>query len=329
MKRLLSILMISMLVMTGCSQGGGEAGSSSNSAPVDVRVIALKGPTGMGLAGFMSEEESVTKNNFSFELTGAVDEIAPKIVQGQVDIAAVPANLASVLYNNTEGEVQVLAVNTLGVLYIVENGETIQSLADLKGQTIFASGKGATPEYSLNYLLEKAGLDPATDVQIEWKAEHAEVVAAMAAETGSIGLLPQPFVTVAQSQNENLRIAIDLNQAWEDLNEDSGLITGVFVVRKEFAEANPDAVAEFLTHYSLSQEMVNENTEEVAALMEEFDIIKAAVAAKAIPYCNIVSITGSEMKTILEGYLNILMDANPKAVGGQLPDENFYYIQAS
>lgn len=329
MKRLLSILMISMLVMTGCSQGGGEAGSSSNSDPVDVRVIALKGPTGMGLAGFMSEEESVTKNNFSFELTGAVDEIAPKIVQGQVDIAAVPANLASVLYNNTEGEVQVLAVNTLGVLYIVENGETIQSLADLKGQTIFASGKGATPEYSLNYLLEKAGLDPATDVQIEWKAEHAEVVAAMAAETGSIGLLPQPFVTVAQSQNENLRIAIDLNQAWEDLNEDSGLITGVFVVRKEFAEANPDAVAEFLTHYSLSQEMVNENTEEVAALMEEFDIIKAAVAAKAIPYCNIVSITGSEMKTILEGYLNILMDANPKAVGGQLPDENFYYIQAS
>ena len=329
MKRLLSILMISMLVMTGCSQGGGEAGSSSNSAPVDVRVIALKGPTGMGLAGFMSEEESVTKNNFSFELTGAVDEIAPKIVQGQVDIAAVPANLASVLYNNTEGEVQVLAVNTLGVLYIVENGETIQSLADLKGQTIFASGKGATPEYSLNYLLEKAGLDPATDVQIEWKAEHAEVVAAMAAETGSIGLLPQPFVTVAQSQNENLRIAIDLNQAWEDLNEDSGLITGVFVVRKEFAEANPDAVAEFLTHYSLSQEIVNENTEEVAALMEEFDIIKAAVAAKAIPYCNIVSITGSEMKTILEGYLNILMDANPKAVGGQLPDENFYYIQAS
>ena len=318
-----------MLVMTGCSQGGGEAGSSSNSAPVDVRVIALKGPTGMGLAGFMSEEESVTKNNFSFELTGAVDEIAPKIVQGQVDIAAVPANLASVLYNNTEGEVQVLAVNTLGVLYIVENGETIQSLADLKGQTIFASGKGATPEYSLNYLLEKAGLDPATDVQIEWKAEHAEVVAAMAAETGSIGLLPQPFVTVAQSQNENLRIAIDLNQAWEDLNEDSGLITGVFVVRKEFAEANPDAVAEFLTHYSLSQEIVNENTEEVAALMEEFDIIKAAVAAKAIPYCNIVSITGSEMKTILEGYLNILMDANPKAVGGQLPDENFYYIQAS
>lgn len=329
MKRLLSILMISMLVMTGCSQGGGEAGSSSNSDPVDVRVIALKGPTGMGLAGFMSEEESVTKNNFSFELTGAVDEIAPKIVQGQVDIAAVPANLASVLYNNTEGEVQVLAVNTLGVLYIVENGETIQSLADLKGQTIFASGKGATPEYSLNYLLEKAGLDPATDVQIEWKAEHAEVVAAMAAETGSIGLLPQPFVTVAQSQNENLRIAIDLNQAWEDLNEDSGLITGVFVVRKEFAEANPDAVAEFLTHYSLSQEIVNENTEEVAALMEEFDIIKAAVAAKAIPYCNIVSITGSEMKTILEGYLNILMDANPKAVGGQLPDENFYYIQAS
>ena len=329
MKRLLSILMISMLVMTGCSQGGGEAGSSSNSDPVDVRVIALKGPTGLGLAGCMRDDESVTKNNFSFELTGAVDEIAPKIVQGQVDIAAVPANLASVLYNNTEGEVQVLAVNTLGVLYIVENGETIQSLADLKGQTIFASGKGATPEYSLNYLLEKAGLDPATDVQIEWKAEHAEVVAAMAAETGSIGLLPQPFVTVAQSQNENLRIAIDLNQAWEDLNEDSGLITGVFVVRKEFAEANPDAVAEFLTHYSLSQEMVNENTEEVAALMEEFDIIKAAVAAKAIPYCNIVSITGSEMKTILEGYLNILMDANPKAVGGQLPDENFYYIQAS
>ena len=328
MKKISALLMTAMLALTACAPNANTP-QEPPAAPVDVRVIGLKGPTGMGLAGFMNEDSAETANNFTFELTGAVDEIAPKIVQGKVDIAAIPANLASVLYNNTQGGVQVLAINTLGVLYLLENGDTVQSMADLKGRTVYASGKGATPEYSLSYLLEKAGLDPATDLTIEWKSEHPEVVAAMAAEEGAIGLLPQPFVSVAQTQNENLRIAVDLNQAWEDLNEDSRLTTGVFVVRKEFAEANPSAVEEFLAHYDLSQQRVNENTDEVAALMEEFEIIKAPIAKKAIPYCNIVSITGDEMASMLGGYLQILMDANPKAVGGQLPDENFYYTQQS
>ena len=329
MKKILAILIVMTLALSACAPKANQK-ESLKSDPVDVRVVALKGPTGMGLAKFMDEEPDETYNNFSFELVGAVDEIPPKIIQGNVDIAAVPANLASILYNNTQGEVQVLAVNTLGVLYIVENGSSVKSLQDLKGKTLYASGKGATPEYALNHLLKQAGVDPEKDITIEWKSEHAEVVAAMTAEQNAIGLLPQPFVTVAQAKNENIKMAVDLNTQWEELNKNSDsplLITGAFVVRREFAEANPQAVKEFMDHYHASQKFVNENLEEASLLMEKFDIIKAPIAQKAIPYCYIVDINGVEMKKIMGGYLKILKEANPKSIGGNLPGEDFYYGQ--
>lgn len=290
-----------------------------------VRVVALKGPTAMGLVKLMKDDEGT--GNYPFTIASAVDEVAPLLVKGEADVACVPANLASVLYNNTEGQVQVLAINTLGVLYIVESGENIHSVADLKGHTIYASGKGATPEYALNFILSSNGIDPESDVTIEWKSEHAECLAALTAEAGAIAMLPQPFVTTALMKAEGLRVALDLTAEWEALGVDSGLITGVAVVRKEFAEQNPEAVARFLDGYAASVEYVNANTDEAAALIGALDIVPEAVAKQALPACNITFIEGDEMKTLLSGYLAVLMDAEPKSVGGKLPDDGFYYAR--
>lgn len=296
-----------------------------------VRVMALKGPTAMGMVQLMDTAEAgpVGGNAYEFTIAASADEVTPKLVQGEADIAAVPANLASVLYNNTEGKIQVLAVNTLGVLYIVESGDTVQTAADLKGKTIYASGKGSTPEYALNYILSSNGIDPVKDVTIEWKSEHSECVAALSSGEGGIAMLPQPFVTTAQAKNDSIRIALDLTKEWDALQSGaetpSALITGVVVVRADFAAENPGAVSAFLDSYKESVDFVNNSTEDAAALIEKYDIVPAAVAVKALPYCNITFIEGTELKEKLSGYLNVLFDQNPKAVGGKLPDDDFYY----
>ena len=254
--------------------------------------------------------------------------MTPSLIKGELDMACVPANLASVLYNKTEGEIITLAVNTLGVLYIVENGNAVNSMADLAGKTIVAAGKGSTPEYALRYLLTENGIDPDTDVTIDWKSEHAECVAALASGAATIALLPQPFVTVAQTKIENLRVALDLTAEWDALDNGSGLITGVVVARKSFVEEHPAAVATFLQNYAESVDWVNSNTADAAALISEFGIVEAAaVAEKALPHCNIVCVTGEEMRAKLSGYLQVLFDAEPTSVGGKLPGDDFYYGQ--
>jgi NitT/TauT family transport system substrate-binding protein len=216
-------------------------------------------------------------------------------------------------------------VNTLGVLYIVEKGgETVQSIEDLKGKTIYAHGKGATPEYALAYLLEQKGMNLETDVTMSWKNEAAEVVAAMATEEQAVAMLPQPFVTVASAQLENLRVALDLTKEWDALNNGSQLITGGLVIRKAFAEEHPEAVAAFLKEYAASTAFTNEQPAEAAQLIAKYDIIKAAVAQKAIPFCNIVCITGEEMQRIALGYYQTLFDQNPAAVGGAMPDDGLF-----
>ena len=240
-------------------------------------------------------------------------------------MACVPANLAAVLYNKTEGEIEVLAVNTLGVLYIVENGESVHSMADLKGKTIVAAGKGSTPEYALRYLLTENGIDPDNDVTIDWKSEHSECVAALASGQASVALLPQPFVTVAQSKIEGLRMALDLNAEWDALDNGSALITGVIVARRAVVEENPAAVNEFLKEYAASVDWVNANTADAAALIGEYSIVDAAVAEKALPYCNIVCLTGADLLEALPGYLEVLYNASPAAVGGEMPDNSFYF----
>ena len=255
-----------------------EVAEKTEKAPIDVDIMALKGPTAMGLV------EMMENSDYNFSIVASVDEVSPKLLQGETDIAAIPANLASVLYNKTEGEIQVLAINTLGVLYIVENGETIQSAADLKGKTIYASGKGATPEYALNYILSSNGINPETDVTIEWKSEHSECVAALASQENSVAMLPQPFVTTAQAKNSQIRTALDLTKEWDALQKDgeqkSSMITGVVVARKEFAEENPEEIQEFLNEYHTSVDYVNENVKDAAQLIEKYDIVPAAVARR-------------------------------------------------
>lgn len=293
---------------------------------VTMQIAALKGPTSMGLAKLIDAKEG---SRYNFTLAGSADEVTPSLLKGVLDVACIPANLAAVLYNKTEGQIVTLAVNTLGVLYIVENGESVQSLADLQGRTVVAAGKGSTPEYALRYLLSENGLNPDADVTLEWKSEHSECVAALASGAAEIALLPQPFVTVAQSKLENLRIALDLNAEWEALNGENGsaLITGVAVARREFLEAHPEAVDAFLRDYADSVAWVNENNAEAAELIAGLGIVEAApIAEKALPYCNIVCITGEEMFQKLSGYLQVLHDeSDQESVGGAMPGQDFYY----
>ena len=294
--------------------------------PVTIRIGGLKGPTSMGLVKLMEDDETgASANDYEFTISGSADEVTPKLIQGEMDIAAVPANLAAVLYNNTEGAVELLAVNTLGVIYIVEKGESVQSVADLAGKTIYATGKGSTPEYALRYILSENGVDPDKDVTIEWKSEPTEVVATLSAAEEGVAMMPQPFVTVAQASVEGLRVAIDLTKAWDDLDNGSMLITGVLVVRRDFAEAHPQALAKFLEEYEASTAFANENNADAAQLIEKFGIVKAAVAEKALPYCNITFIAGEDMRAPMDGYLQVLFDQNPKSVGGALPGADFYY----
>ena len=309
-------------------------------APTTLRVGALKGPTAMGLVELMKASDLVSAgedvpqaydnlpdavDTYTFTLAAAATELAPQLVKGDLDIACVPANLAATLYQQTEGEVVTLGINTLGVLYIVENGNAVQSLADLEGKTMVASGKDSTPEYALRYLLVENGVDPDTGVVIDWKNEHSECVSALASGAATIALLPQPFVTVAESKMPELRTALDLTEQWDALDNGSALITGVVVARRDVVEAHPQAVERFLEQYAASVDWVNANTADAAALIGEYGIVDAAVAEKALPACNIVCITGSEMKEKLSGYLQVLCDASADSVGGAMPGDDFYY----
>ena len=329
-KKLTLFLLLALIIssLAGCRSNVNKE-EVKVEASVVAKVTALKGPTGMGLVKMISDENSKEEKGYEFNIANSVDEITPKIVNKEIDIAAVPANLASVLYNNTNGEVVTLAINTLGVLYVVENGNSINSVEDLKGKTIYSSGKGAIPEYSFNYILEQNGIDPNTDVTVEYKSEHTECLAALLNDEDGVAVLPQPFVTTALSKNENLRIALDLTKEWEALENNNGstLITGVVVARKEFVDEYPQKVASFLEEYKKSVDFTNNNLDEAAKLIEENGIVPEAVAKKAVPYCNIVLIDGEDMKEKLSGYLQVLYDANPKSVGGKIPDEAFYYIQ--
>ncbi len=302
-------------------------------------VAALKGPTAMGLVKLMSDAdekaaqmldsskpyEGEVSNLYTFTLAASADEVSPLLMKGELDMACVPANLAAVLYQKTEGDIVTLAVNTLGVLYIVENGNAVTSMADLAGKTIVASGKGSTPEFALRYLLSENGLDPDADVTIDWKSEHSECVSALATGAATIAMLPQPFVTVAQNKISGLRTALDLTAEWDALDNGSALLTGVIVARREVAEANPAAVDAFLQDYAQSVSWVNANVADAAELIGSYDIVEAAVAEKALPYCNIVCITGAEMKDKLSGYLQVLADADASSVGGAMPGDDFYY----
>lgn len=347
MKKFVSLLLAFSLALCLAACGGSASSAVSGSAASSeaasseaasseaaqelsttdaLRIAGLKGPTTMGLVNLMSDEVA---SNYNFTMYGAADEIVPLLVKGDLDAAAVPANLAATLYNKTNGAVEVACINTLGVLYIVENGETVNSVGDLKGQTIVTTGKGATPEYVLRYVLTENGVDPDSDVTIEYCSEATEALSKVQAGEATIAMLPQPFVTTAQTKSENIRVALDLTEEWDEIQAESDapstLVTGVVVGRTVFVAEHPEAVSAFLEHYRASVEYVNANVDEAAQLVGQYEIVAAEVAQKALPECNIVFIEGVEMKDSLSGYLSVLFEQNPKSVGGALPDDAFYY----
>ena len=290
-----------------------------------LRVGSLKGPTTMGLVNLMSEVESGAKSGYSFEMQSQPDVIMSELVSGKLDIALLPANVAAVAYNKTNHGVSAIDINTLGVLYCVTGDENIKSVKDLAGKTVLSTGQGASPEYVLNYLLEKNGV---TDCDVQFKSEATEIAALLKQDPAQIAILPQPFVTVATAQNDQLKVAFSLTDEWKSVSPDSKLLTGVTVVRNEVLENRAAEVDQFIADHQASTEKAATDVDATAELVAKYGIIaKAPVAKKALPNCNIVAIAGDEMKTDLAGYLQVLFDANPKSVGGTMPEDDFYYIQ--
>lgn len=324
LKLIASLLMLVTLMLSGCAKE-----KVNDFSDLTVRVGGLKGPTSIGLLALKDDASNgKTSLNYEFTMETQADVITTALVKGELDIALIPANVASVLYNKTEGKIQVIDINTLGVLYMVSADTAIKSFDDLKGKTIYLTGMGTTPDYVLQYVLKNNGV--LEDVTLEYKSEATEVAAVLAENPSAVGLLPQPFVTVACSKNEALSVIMDMQEQWEILANDSGvkLVTGVTVVRSDFLVENEAAVLEFIKEHNASAKEATDNLERVAGLSVESGIIGAeGIAKKAIPNCNITCIYGDEMKTALEGYLNVLYDSNPASVGGKLPDEAFYFIE--
>lgn len=314
---------------TETAGSGGEETKTEEEAPL--RVGSLKGPTSMGLVHLMDRAANgEAEGTYVFTMETAADVLLTAMIKGELDVALLPANIASVLYQKTEGQVAVIDINTLGVLYVVASDAGIQSMADLKGKTLYLTGKGQTPEYVLRYLLEESGVKD-DEVTLEFKSEAAEVVSALAADPAAVGLLPQPFATVACVQNENFQMVLDLSAEWDSLQGEGGsrLVTGVTVVRREVLEEREEAVKTFLKEREASSAYANEHTKEAAELVAAAGILeKAAVAEKAMPYCSITCISGEEMKTALEGYLGVLFARDASSVGGALPGGDFYYTAA-
>lgn len=322
MKKVCGLLfsMILCMAFAGC----GVDNTKETVDDVTVKVGGLKGPTSMGLL-FMMEEES--GNRYDFKMATAADELLPLMVQGDLDIALVPANVASILYQKTQGGISVIDLNTLGVLYMVSGDASIDSIADLEGRTICLTGKGTTPDYVLQYLLKENNLLEAC--KLEYKSEAAEVAAVLAEDVQAVGFIPQPFVTVACAQNDELRVVLSANEEWIRLQGEEGsrMVTGVTVVRKAFLEEHEEAVKLFLSEHAKSVEAINGDVQAGAALCVKAGIVaKEPIAQKAIPNCNLVCITGEEMKQALSGYLQVLHGMSPEAVGGELPGEDFYYV---
>lgn len=316
MKKFAAILLTLCLVLSLASFAVAEEA---------INVYALKGPTGIGLVKVMNDNDGT----YNITLAGAPDEVTAAVINGDANIAAVPTNLAATLYNKTQGKVQLMALNTLGVLHIVTSDPAIQSLSDLEGKTLWATGQGSTPEYVLNYILEANGL--ADKVEVQYLAEHAELATQAASGMVDVALLPEPHVTSVLNQNKDFRIALDVtelfNQAAAGKGENAVLSMGCVIVNKEWAENNADKLAAFMDAYAASVEFVNTNVDEASQMVEVQGIIpKAAVAKKAIPNCHIVFVTGEEMKTQIAPFFQVLYNANPKSVGGALPVDDFYYI---
>lgn len=333
MKKILSVLAVILcltIVFSSCASGGENESSTGDNESTTletdgekaaINLGLLKGPTGMGAAVLLEADEAGTaKADYELTLAGAPDVLQSGLINGTLDMAALPTNVAAVLNSKTEGKVQILAVNTLGVIYIMSNSDSVKSVADLAGKKILSAGQGTTTEYVLSYILDKNNI---TDAEIEYVSEHAEVIAKAEAGGYDVVLLPEPFVTQMKAKDLGFNVVIDLTEEWEKLGGGE-LTMGCIAVRTEFAQQNPEAVKAFLEDYTSSVNSVKDDPENAGTLIEKFDIAKAAIASKAIPNCNMVVMTGEEMKTSVGAYLSVLYSANAQSVGGKLPEDSFY-----
>lgn len=316
MKRIVAVITAAVMLFSLAA----FAACSKKQDDTEIRIAALKGPTGMGMVKLADKQNYP---NYTVSIEASPDALNPRIISGEVDVAAVPVNLASVLYNKLDGDISVLAVSTLGVLYVVEAGSEVNSVADLAGKTVYATGQGATPEYILNYLLDKNGV--AGSVEINYVGEHAALATMLADGSAEIGMLPEPNVTSTLAGNDNLRIALNLTEEWNKVCS-TELVQGVVIARKSFVTEHPEAIEQFLREYEKSSAFVNENIDEAAKLIVDVGILgNVEIAKKAIPNCNISFSKGEAMHKAVEGMLAVLFEANPKSIGGKLPDKDFYY----
>ena len=333
MKKFLSLLLVFVfcLSFTACGNVNNESSIAEKTEKLDINcnVFALKGPTGVGMVSLMEKNANGKANlNYKFNLVGANEEIVAKITNGEADIAAVATNVASTLYNKTKGtekQISVLAINTLGVLCIVSKGEEIATVADLKGKTIYSTGQGANPEFIINYILEKNNLKVGKDVKVEYVSEPTELVSKVITNEKAVVVAPQPVATNITIKDKSAKIVLDLNDEWDKISE-TKLVMGAIVVRNKYLSENPKAVETFLKDYEASINDVNADVVTAASLCEKYEIVSpAAVAQKAIPYCNIVYQDGKELKTNLSAYLKFLFDNKPAIIGNNLPADDFYY----
>ncbi len=316
MKRIVAMITAAVMLFSLAA----FAACSKKQDDTEIRIAALKGPTGMGMVKLADKQNYP---NYTVSIEASPDALNPQIISGEVDVAAVPVNLASVLYNKLDGDISVLAVSTLGVLYVVEAGSEVNSVTDLAGKTVYATGQGATPEYILNYLLDKNGV--AGSVEVNYVGEHAALATMLANGSAEIGMLPEPNVTSTLAGNDNLRIALNLTEEWNKVCS-TELVQGVVIARKSFVNEHPEAIEQFLREYEKSSAFVNENIDEAAKLIVDAGILgNVEIAKKAIPNCNISFSKGEAMHKAVEGMLTVLFEANPKSIGGKLPDKDFYY----
>ena len=314
MKKFLAIL-LSLIIIIGAT-----ACSKTKKTDVTVNIGVLKGPTGMSAAWLMDQnDQKLSANEYNFTVAGRPDAITGQLINGDMDIAALPTNAISALYNKTEGKISVLGVNALGVLYILENGNSINSVSDLAGKTVLASGKGSTAEYVLNYILEKNGVI----AEIVWAAEHSEAATLALKGDYDIVMLPEPFVTNVTAKSDAFRVALDLTEEWEALGNGE-LTMGGIAVRTAFLEEHPDAVKAFVDEYGKSVAFTNSQPEDAAKLIAKYEIAAEEVAKNAIPRCNIVWLHGKDYKAVLENFLGVVYNANPAGIGGKMPGNDFY-----
>ena len=332
MKKLLAILLTMALVfaLVGCSDTDttstpNVSTDSEAYTAVDMSVAYMTGPTGIGMAKLNADSDAkLTANNYTFTVATAATDITGKFLKGEINIASVPTNVAANLYNKSNGKVRMLAVNTNGVLSILEKGNTIKSVADLKGKTIYSTGKGQNPEYILNYILNKNGINPATDVTINFVSSD-DLKAKLISGEAEIAMAPEPLATAVMVQNKQLNRSLSINDEWSKVS-DTELMMGCVIALDSYVEANPKAVEKFLEEYEASIKFATTNIDETATYCEKYGIApKAAIAKKSIPICNLCYVTGTDMKTNVNGYYSVLFDADPTSIGGKLPADDLYY----